>query len=30
MKKKPLWMLGLAVGVFGLVYFVKGFTLFMK
>ncbi len=30
MKKKPLWVLGLAVGVFGLVYFVNGFMLFMK
>jgi len=30
MKKKILWMLGLAVGVIGMIYLVNGFLLFMK
>lgn len=29
MKKKPVWLLGLAVGAVGLVYFVKGFLVFL-
>lgn len=30
MKKKLLWLLGCIVGVFGIVYFVNGFILFIK
>ncbi|HET6421371.1 MAG TPA: DUF4337 domain-containing protein [Geobacteraceae bacterium] len=29
MKKKPLWIIGMAVGVCGVVYFINGFLLFM-
>jgi hypothetical protein len=29
-KKKPVWLLGLAVGVVGIVYFINGFFLFIK
>ena len=30
LKKKPVWLLGLAIGAFGLIYFVNGFYLFIK
>jgi len=30
MKKKPVWILGLMVGVVGIIYFAGGFWLFMK
>jgi hypothetical protein len=30
MKKKPVWILGLVTGAFGLVYFANGFWLFIK
>ncbi len=30
MKKKVLWLIGCVVGVFGIVYFVNGFLLFIK
>lgn len=30
LKKKPLWVAGLAVGAFGIVHFANGFFLFMK
>jgi hypothetical protein len=30
MKKKPVWILGLITGVFGIFYFVNGFFLFIK
>lgn len=30
MKKKPLWMLGIASGSIGLIYFANGFFLFLK
>ncbi len=30
MKKKPLWLIGCAIGVFGILYFVNGFLLFIK
>jgi hypothetical protein len=30
MKKKPVWVLGLITGAFGIVYFVNGFWLFIK
>ncbi len=30
MKKKPVWILGLIVGAFGLIYFANGFWLFIK
>lgn len=30
MKKKPVWILGVIIGVFGLVYFANGFLLFIK
>ncbi len=30
MKKKPVWVLGLMTGAFGIVYFVNGFWLFIK
>lgn len=30
LKKKPVWVLGLAVGVVGIIYFANGFLLFIK
>ncbi len=30
LKKKPLWVAGLAVGIFGIVHFANGFFLFLK
>ena len=30
MKKKPVWILGLATGVFGIIYFINGFFVFIK
>jgi hypothetical protein len=30
MKKKPVWILGLATGVFGVIYFINGFFVFIK
>jgi hypothetical protein len=30
MKKKPVWVLGLITGAFGVVYFLNGFFLFIK
>lgn len=30
LKKKPVWVIGLVTGVFGIVYFINGFLLFMK
>ncbi|TAN41734.1 MAG: DUF4337 domain-containing protein [Nitrospirae bacterium] len=30
MKKKPMWYMGLALSIFGLVYFADGFLMFMK
>jgi hypothetical protein len=30
LKKKPVWLLGLAVGALGLVYFLNGFFLFLR
>jgi predicted Na+-dependent transporter len=30
MKGKPVWLLGLITGAFGIVYFVNGFWLFIK
>ena len=30
MKKKPVWILGLILGAFGVVYFINGFLLFIK
>ena len=30
MKKKPVWILGLVTGAFGLFYFANGFLLFLK
>jgi hypothetical protein len=30
LKKKPLWLAGLAVGVFGIMHFANGFFLFLK
>jgi uncharacterized membrane protein len=29
MKKKPLWLAGMAIGIVGIVYFIDGFLLFM-
>ena len=29
LKKKPVWLLGLAVGLVGVVYFINGFLLFL-
>jgi len=30
LKKKPVWLFGLVTGVFGIVYFINGFLLFIK
>lgn len=30
LKKKPVWILGVAIGIAGIVYFVNGFMLFLK
>jgi uncharacterized membrane-anchored protein len=29
MKKKPVWVLGLIMGAFGVIYFINGFFLFL-
>jgi uncharacterized membrane-anchored protein len=29
MKKKPVWVLGLIMGAFGVIYFINGFSLFL-